>query len=63
MNEAVEVNVRFDIPNFSGGKVNNKIETKKVMNVPIAYKQISNDYGNTGRSIITINNYHHGFII
>ena len=55
LNEAVEVNVRFDNPNFSAGKVNNKIEAKKVMNVPIAYKQISNDYGNTGRCIITIN--------
>ena len=55
LNEAVEVNVRFDNPNFSAGKVNNKIEAKKVMNVPIAYKQINNEYGNTGRCIITIN--------
>ena len=55
LNEAVEVNVRFDNPNFSAGKVNNKIEAKKVMNVPIAYKQISNEFGNTGRCIITIN--------
>ena len=55
LNEAVEVNVRFDNPNFSAGKVNNKIEAKKVMNVPIAYKQITNDFGNTGRCIITIN--------
>ena len=55
LNEAVEVNVRFDNPNFSAGKVNNKIEAKKIMNVPIAYKQISNDFGNTGRCIITIN--------
>jgi hypothetical protein len=55
LNEAVEVNVRFDNPNFSAGKVNNKIEAKKVMNVPIAYKQINNEFGNTGRCIITIN--------
>jgi hydrocephalus-inducing protein len=55
LNEAVEVNVRFDNPNFSAGKVNNKIEAKKVMNVPIAYKQISNEFGNTGRCIVTIN--------
>ena len=55
LNEAVEVNVRFDNPNFSAGKVNNKIEAKKVMNVPIAYKQINNEYGNTGRCIIAVN--------
>ena len=55
LNEAVEVNVRFDNPNFSAGKVNNKIEAKKVMNVPIAFKQINNEYGNTGRCIIAVN--------
>ena len=55
LNEAVDVNVRFDNPNFSAGKVNNKLEAKKVMNVPIAYKVINNESGNTGRCIITIN--------
>ena len=55
LNEAVEINVRFDNPNFSAGKVNTKLEAKKNMNVPIAYKMVSQESGTTGRCIITIN--------
>ena len=55
LNEAVEINVRFDNPNFSAGKVNNKLEAKKVMNIPIAYKVVNNDCGSTGRCIVTVN--------
>ena len=55
-NEAVEITVRFDNPNFNaGGKLNNKLEAKKVMNLPISYKPINNENGNTGRCIITVN--------
>ena len=56
LNEAVEITVRFDNPNFNaGGKLNNKLEAKKVMNLPISYKPINNENGNTGRCIITVN--------
>ena len=57
LNEAVEINVRFDNPNFgvAGGKINNKLEAKKVLNIPITFKVVNNDCGNTGRCIITVN--------
>jgi hydrocephalus-inducing protein len=57
LNEAVEINVRFDNPNFgvAGGKINNKLEAKKVLNVPISYKVVNPELGNTGRCIITVN--------
>jgi len=56
LNEAADINLRFDNPNFSCGKLNPKIEAKKNISIPIAFKPLQ-DQSNTGRLIITLNKF------
>ena len=54
LNEGAEIIVRFDNLNFTCGKLNNKIEAKKTIIIPIMFKNLG-DGKTTGRMIITLN--------